>query len=111
MGTPGLLFPIAGYRRRVVNLGASLSTASNGPREIRFRWRTDDENRDAVAAKIERLRDEGKRVISIACGDPDFPDTAALVAAARALGGSAVEAVQCRQRAPQGRERHGGPAP
>jgi hypothetical protein len=36
----------------------SISTSTTGPREIRFRWRTDeDDRRDAEAAEAERLRD------------------------------------------------------
>jgi hypothetical protein len=38
----------------------SISTNTNGPREITFRWRTrDDDKRDAEA---ERLLDEGKLI-------------------------------------------------
>jgi hypothetical protein len=48
----------------------SVSTVANGPREIRFRWRTDaDDQRDAEAAEAERLRDEGKHMVSIGRGD------------------------------------------
>ena len=37
---------------------ASISTGANGPREIKFRWRTDDDDkRDAEAAEAGRLRD------------------------------------------------------
>jgi hypothetical protein len=46
----------------------SVSTVANVPREIRFRWRTDaDDQRD----EAERLRDEGKSVVSIGWGDGD----------------------------------------
>jgi hypothetical protein len=41
----------------------SISTSATGPREIRFRWRTDeDDRRDAEAAEAERMRDEGKLI-------------------------------------------------
>jgi hypothetical protein len=41
----------------------SISSSATGPREIRFRWRTDaDDERDAEAADRERLRDEGKLI-------------------------------------------------
>jgi hypothetical protein len=41
----------------------SISTSATGPREIRFRWRTDDDDkRDAEQAEAERLRDEGKLI-------------------------------------------------
>jgi hypothetical protein len=40
------------------------------PRQIVYRWRCDDDDkRDAEAA--ERLRDEGKRVVSIGWGHDD----------------------------------------
>jgi hypothetical protein len=42
----------------------SISRAGNAPREIRFSWMTeDDDKRDVEAAEIERLREEGKEVI------------------------------------------------
>jgi hypothetical protein len=48
----------------------SISAGANGPCEIRFRWRTDaDDQRDAERAEAERLRDEGKPVVSIGWGD------------------------------------------
>jgi hypothetical protein len=48
----------------------SISTGASGPRELRFRWRTsEDDERDAEAAEAERLRDEGKHVVSIGWGD------------------------------------------
>jgi hypothetical protein len=48
----------------------SISTSATGPREIRFRWRTDDDDRrDAEAAEAERLCDEGKPVVSIGWDD------------------------------------------
>jgi hypothetical protein len=41
----------------------SISTSATGPREIRFRWRTDDDDkRDPEQAEAERLRDEGKLI-------------------------------------------------
>jgi hypothetical protein len=41
------------------------------PRQIVYRWRSDDDDkRDAEAAEIERLRAEGKEVISIGWGEP-----------------------------------------
>ena len=47
----------------------SVSTVANGPREIQFRWRTDaDDQRDAERDEAERLRDEGKSVVSIGWG-------------------------------------------
>jgi hypothetical protein len=50
----------------------SISTSTTGPREIRFRWRTDeDDRRDGEAAEAQRLRDEGKHVVSIGWVDPD----------------------------------------
>jgi hypothetical protein len=40
------------------------------PRQVVFRWRTsEDDERDAVAAEAERLRDEGKHVVSIGWDD------------------------------------------
>jgi hypothetical protein len=48
----------------------SVSTSATGPREIRFRWRTDaDDQRDAEATERERLLEEGKHVVSIGWGD------------------------------------------
>ena len=45
----------------------SISTSATGPREIRFRWRTDaDDKRDAEAVEIERLRDRGRRWSALA---------------------------------------------
>jgi hypothetical protein len=44
---------------------------TNALREIKFRWRTDDDDkRDAEQAEIDRLRDEGKTVVSIGWVDP-----------------------------------------
>jgi hypothetical protein len=41
----------------------SVSVNASQPREIQFRWRCDDDDkRDAEAAEIERLRDEGKLI-------------------------------------------------
>jgi hypothetical protein len=52
---------------------AELSVSANAPaRTLTFRWRTsEDDERDAKAAEAERLRDEGKHVVSIGWGDPD----------------------------------------
>jgi hypothetical protein len=52
---------------------AELSVTDNvSPRTLTFRWRTSkDDERDAEAAELERLRDEGKTVISIGWIDPD----------------------------------------
>ena len=45
---------------------------ASGPREITYRWRTDDDDkRDAEAAEAERLREEGKEVVSISWDDHD----------------------------------------
>jgi hypothetical protein len=53
----------------------SVSTGAAGPREIRFRWRTDDDdNRDAEHAETERLRDEGKQLASIGWEKPPEDD-------------------------------------
>jgi hypothetical protein len=52
----------------------SINTGANGPREIRFRWRCDDDKRDAEQAEIERLRDEGKTVVSIGWEKPPEDD-------------------------------------
>jgi hypothetical protein len=41
---------------------AELSVTVDNPREIRFRWRCDDDKRDAEAAEVERLREEGKLI-------------------------------------------------
>jgi hypothetical protein len=41
----------------------SISANTNGPREIRFCWRTREaEERDEERAEAERLRDEGKLI-------------------------------------------------
>jgi hypothetical protein len=50
---------------------AELSVTANAPaRTLTFRWRTDDDDkRDAKAAEAERLRDEGKPVVSIGWAD------------------------------------------
>ena len=47
------------------------SVTTNTPtRTLTFRWRnSDDDKRDAEAAERERLRDEGKTVVSIGWGD------------------------------------------
>ena len=50
--------------------------ANPPPRRIVFRWRNeDDDKRDAEAAEAERLREEGKQVISIGWGSPDDDKT------------------------------------
>jgi hypothetical protein len=43
----------------------SVSTAGNAPPEIRLRWQCDDDRQDAEAAEAERLREQGKTVVSI----------------------------------------------
>jgi hypothetical protein len=54
----------------------SISSGGNAPREVRFRWMTeDDDKRDAEAAEAEQLREEGKQVISIGWGAPDDDNT------------------------------------
>ena len=46
-------------------------TANASARTLTFRWRTsEDDARDAEAAEAERLRDEGKHVVSIGWVDP-----------------------------------------
>jgi hypothetical protein len=52
---------------------AELSVTANAPaRTLTFRWRTsEDDERDAERAEAERLRDEGKSVVSIGWGDGD----------------------------------------
>jgi hypothetical protein len=58
--------PLAPARR-----GAGVDVSAGPPREIRFRWRTsDDDRRDAERAEAERLREEGKTMIGIGWGDP-----------------------------------------
>jgi hypothetical protein len=53
----------------------SISTGANGPREFRFRWRCDDDDkRDAEAAEIERLEAEGKIVVTMGWVAPDADD-------------------------------------
>jgi hypothetical protein len=53
----------------------SISASATGPREIRFRWRTDaDDKRDAEAAEAERLRDEGKLIEHEANPEPSNKD-------------------------------------
>ena len=50
-----------------LNINANLP-----PRQIVYRWRTsEDDERDAERAEAERLRDEGKPVVSTGWGDPD----------------------------------------
>jgi hypothetical protein len=42
------------------------------PRQVVFRWRTsEDDERDAEAAEVERLHEGSKQVISIGWGDPE----------------------------------------
>ena len=50
---------------------AELSVTATAPaRTLTFRWRTpEDDERDAVTAEAERLRDEGKAVVSIGWDD------------------------------------------
>jgi hypothetical protein len=52
---------------------AELSVTANAPaRTLTFRWRTsEDDERDAEAAEAERLRDEGKHVVSVGWDDPE----------------------------------------
>jgi hypothetical protein len=48
----------------------SVSVNAGGPRTITYRWRSDDDDkRDAECAEAERLREEGKPVVSIGWGD------------------------------------------
>jgi hypothetical protein len=61
-------------RIRVKPNAEGSSTGTNGPREIRFRWRTDDDKRDAEAAEIERLCDKGRTVVSIGWEKPPEDD-------------------------------------
>jgi hypothetical protein len=52
----------------------SISTGGNTPREVRFRWRCDDDDkRDDEAAEIERLRDEGTEVVTVGWSRPSDP--------------------------------------
>jgi hypothetical protein len=47
-------------------------TVNTSARGISFRWRTDDDDkRDAEAAEVERLQEEGKTVVSIGWDDSD----------------------------------------
>jgi hypothetical protein len=47
-----------------------ISASANGPRTITYRWRTEeDDKRDAEAAEADRLREEGKPVVSVGWGD------------------------------------------
>ena len=54
---------------------AELSVTANAlARTLTFRWRTsEDDERDAEAAEAERLRDEGKHVVSLGWGDGGKP--------------------------------------
>jgi hypothetical protein len=53
----------------------SISTGANAPREIRFRWRTsEDDERDAEAAEAERMRDEAKLIDHYASPPPSNKD-------------------------------------
>jgi hypothetical protein len=49
--------PLAPARR-----GAGVDASAGPPRVIEYRWRTDDDKRDAERAEAERLRDEGKLI-------------------------------------------------
>jgi hypothetical protein len=55
---------------------AELSVSvNNAPRRIEFRWRTsEDDERDAERAEAERLRDEGRTVVSIGWEKPPEDD-------------------------------------
>jgi hypothetical protein len=44
------------------------------PRQIVYRWRSDDDKRDAEAAEAERLRDEGKLIEHEASPQPSNKD-------------------------------------
>jgi hypothetical protein len=59
----------------VITANASVDVNLNShsqPRVIEYRWRTDeDDKRDAEAAEIERLPEEGKTVVSIGWSDPN----------------------------------------
>jgi hypothetical protein len=52
-----------------VNINSNLQ-----PRQIVYRWRCDDDKRDAEAVEIERLRDEWKTVVSIGWEKPPEDD-------------------------------------
>jgi hypothetical protein len=53
----------------------SISASATGPREIRFRWRTDaDDKRDAEQAEAERLRDAGKLIEHEGSPEPSSKD-------------------------------------
>ena len=49
-----------------------------------YRWRCDDDKRDAEAVEIERLRDEGKTVVSIGWEKPPEDDGKLIEASRRA---------------------------
>jgi hypothetical protein len=63
----------------VITANASVDVNLNShsqPRVIEHRWRTDeDDRRDAEAAEADRLREEGKPVVSIGWGDGDSEKT------------------------------------
>jgi hypothetical protein len=62
--------PLAPARR-----GAGVDVSAGPPRVIEYRWRTDDDDqRDAEAAEAERLREEGKTVVSIGWEKPPEDD-------------------------------------
>ena len=53
--------------------GVAVTVDTSGPRVIRCRWRTEeDDRRDAEAAEAERLRDRAA-VVVIGCGDGGRP--------------------------------------
>jgi hypothetical protein len=60
----------------VIDRWAPTNVASNlPPRTLTFRWRDDsDDTREAEEAEIERLRDEGKTVVSIGWEKPPEDD-------------------------------------
>ena len=53
----------------------SVSLPADGPRVLRFRWKTDDDDkRDAERAEAERLRDDGKLIEHEASQEPSSKD-------------------------------------
>ena len=58
-----------GAQKVAVAAGVVMAAWPTKISEVRFRWR--DPNDDNFDAQAERLRDEGKQVISIGWGDPD----------------------------------------
>jgi hypothetical protein len=61
-----------------------LPSSNLQPRQIVYRWRCDDDKRDAEAVEIERLRDEGKTVVSIGWEKPPEDDGKLIEASRRA---------------------------